>query len=253
MRVLSANLSGLNAAVKSGFFELQKVALADVLCLQETRCQDAGRIGEALGYNSIAATRGTDPRTGKAAHGGVAIFSRLPISASPSLTHDALALRGQFVAGTICGVVIASVYVTLDARPEQFAAFEYLFALVSQREAPALVCGDMKTFRDDRDAWSFSDALERGSDGCDRGAMSWFADVFRAGWIDAIEIDWPTRPLYTWWQRPDLFERGSGTRVDYILASRTAHERVARGSAEVITDHLRGGHAQIALTVENAV
>ena len=252
MRVLSANVSGLNAAVKSKFFELPKVASADVLCLQETRCPDAGAIGAALGYYVAAANRGIDPSTGRAAHGGVAIFSKLPITGDILPSNDALGHRGQFVAGTTGGVHLASAYVTLDARPEQFAAFEDLFACVGQSTLPALICGDMNTFRDARDAWSFNDALSRRSAGCDRGAMTWFADVFRAGWIDAIEMDWPTRPLYTWWQRPDLFERGSGTRVDYILASRAADRRTVRGSAEVIMDNLRGGHAQLAISLDAA-
>lgn len=49
-----------------------------------------------------------------------------------------------------------------------------------------------------------------------------------------------------------LFERGSGTRVDYILASQAADLRIVRGSAEVITDNLRGGHAQIAISLDAA-
>jgi exonuclease III len=80
--------------------------------------------------------------------------------------------------------------------------------------------------------------------------MAWFHGVFDAGWIDVIESDCATRPLYTWWQRPDLFERGRGTRVDYILATTSAHDRIGTGSAQVMTDQRRGGHAQIAIAID---
>ena len=246
MKLLNANINGLKSAVESGFFDLRHVADADVLCLQETSCEDAASYGRALGYNVVAADR-IKPEVGRAPVGGVAIFSRLPIAETGLLGAEALAARGQFVSGTIDGFNIASIYVTLDARPEQFTALSDLFAKLSADDLPALACGDMNTFRDQRDAWSFADAIKYRKVGCDRGAMAWFAAVFEADWIDAIESDCSAQPLYTWWHSQALFDRGDGTRVDYILASKSAHARVVPKSSAVTTGNRRGGHAQISL------
>ena len=155
---------------------------------------------------------------------------------------------------TIAGVNVASIYVTLDARPEQFAAFTDLFKELAKAGSPALICGDMNTSRDKCDSWSFVESMKKRGYGCDPTAMGWFQDVFVCGWFDSIELDWPGRPLYTWWAGSALFDRGDGTRLDYILASESAQAKVVLGSSGVMTKNRFGGHAQICLTLnqENA-
>ncbi|MDB5040057.1 MAG: exoA [Candidatus Eremiobacteraeota bacterium] len=235
--------------MKRGFFDLRHVVSADVVCLQETRCDDAASIGCALGFEAVAADRRRD-ESGKLAHGGVAIFSRHPIRMQNMHTEEALRTRGQFVCCTITGVNVASVYVSQDAQPKQFPALNYLFSKLRADGAAAVVCGDMNTFRDARDSWSFANSLRIRGVGCDSGAMAWSNGLLLGDWVDAIEADYPKRPLYTWWQRPDLFDRGDGTRLDYILVSKTAHGRVIPQSAAVMTDERFGGHAQVMLTLK---
>ena len=108
----------------------------------------------------------------------------------------------------------------------------------------------MNTFRDERDSWSFATAFEKRAYGCDETAMAWFAGVFKDGWIDAVERDWTPRPLYTWWARSALFDRGDGTRLDYILASESAFAGLVPGSSRVMMDRRFGGHAQLALSLK---
>jgi exodeoxyribonuclease-3 len=247
MNIVSANVNGLRSALQNGFFALNHVQNADVLCLQQTRCDDAVMIGGELDYYVVAADR--VPGGDGATHGGVAILSRRPLEAFASPAADALRERGQFVAARIDGVNVASAYVSLDARPEQFAALTQHFAELRADGAAALVCGDMNTFRDERDAWNFAATMEKRGYGCDETAMVWFAGVFEDGWIDAIERDWAARPLYTWWARSALFDRGDGTRLDYILTSEAASARLVPGSSRVMMDHRFGGHAQLALSL----
>ena len=240
--VVSANVNGLTSALQNGFFGLPHIKAADVLCLQETRSDDAVTIGRELGFEAIAANT--------AGHGGVAIFATSPIVVNNEhLTHYGPEQSGQFVSGSVAGVNFGSMSVTRSAEPDQFRAFSELFERLNAGGASTLLCGDMNTFRDGRDAWNFEGAMEKGGIGCDPVAMAWFAGVFANGWIDAVEAGYPQRPLYTWWQRNDLFRRGDGTRRDYILASPPANARVAEGSAAVMTEHRFGGHAQIMLTL----
>jgi exodeoxyribonuclease-3 len=250
MNIVSANVNGLRSALQNGFFALNHVQNADVLCLQETRCDDAAMIGGELDYHVVAADRVAHGDGDAAPHGGVAIFSRQPLETFGSPVADALRDRGQYVAARIDGVHIASAFVSLDARPEQFAAFTEHFRELRADDAAALVCGDMNTFRDERDSWSFANAFEKRAYGCDEHAMAWFSSVFEAGWIDAVERDWVPRPLYTWWARSALFDRGDGTRLDYILASERAFARMVPESSRVMMEHRFGGHAQLALSLK---
>lgn len=248
MTIVSANVNGLESAAKHGFFELPHVAAADVLCLQETRFTDAPAIARNHGYHAVAAYSSNDRSTGQAMRGGVAIFSKLPLE-KLDLQHDALREHGQFVAATAGDVRFASAYVTLDAEPEQFPAFTEVFDGLRAGDAPALVCGEMNTYRDPRDAWNFETALEKAGSGCSPAATEWFAALFGSGWIDAIEASASQRPLYTWWQRNELYKRGDGTRLNYMLASSAANARVERDTARIASERRFGGHGQSALSL----
>jgi exodeoxyribonuclease-3 len=249
MNIVSANVNGLRSALQNGFFALNHVQNADVLCLQQTRCDDAVMIGGELDYHVVVGDRVANG-DGEPGHGGVAIFSRQPLEPFGSPADAALRDRGQFVAARIDGVNIASAYVSPDARTDQFTAFAGHFTELRADGAAALVCGDMNTFRNERDAWNFETTFEKRGYGCDENAMAWFTGVFEDGWIDAIERDWTPRPLYTWWARSALFDRGDGTRLDYVLASEAVFARVVPGSSRVLMDQRFGGHAQLALSLD---
>lgn len=253
MIVVSANVSGLKGAIERGFFDLPHIRTADVLCLQETRCDSAEAIGESLGYHAVALDRGRDEQTGNALHGGVAIYSTLSLANPIRGGHDCLKPRGQFVGCTVAGTRIASMYVTLDASGEQFEAMDSLLHDILSSEGPALICGDMNTFRDERDSWSFADSMRKGGYGCNRVAMEWFKNVFASGWIDALEAQNPMRPLYTWWSKNDLYDCKKGTRVDYILASPQASKQAVSESGRVHAETRFGGHAQISIALEGGI
>ena len=189
--IVSANIDGVESAYKKGFFQQSWIEQADVVCLQETRSDRTMDIGERLGFHVAA----SDRETGH--HGGVAIFSREPISNVLKGT-DGIRSRGQFTSGTINGVRVASVYVTLDYRDEQYSAFQPLFNEMWQA-GNAIVCGDFNTFRDQRDSWRFVEAYKRQEPGCDAAAMRWFNDLFSTGWIDAVEVGVSARPVYMAW------------------------------------------------------
>ncbi len=249
MRILSANVNGLHGAVTNGFFTMPHVLEADVICLQGTRCDDAAAVGTELGYHALAVDRTSHDENGKADRGGVAIFAKQPLRELDLAAQDALASNGQFISCRLGDLAIASVYVTMDAQPEQFPALAARFAALAAEAGGAVIGGDMNTFRNGDDAWNFAESASKNGYGCDPTAMAWFAQTFNAGWIDAIGLDYKPRPLYTWWSRNELYHRGDGTRLDYILLSAGLATRLTSGSAQVSSQKRFGGHAQIAVTI----
>jgi exonuclease III len=130
----------------------------------------------------------------------------------------------------------------------------YLIKSGSQRiraSASALSDGDMNTFRDSRDSWSFANSFGRRDVGCDERAMDWFSGVFARGWNDSLETHCPSRPLYTWWANDRLYSEGRGTRVDYILALPALLQHIRPQSGAVYSETRRGGHAQIAISLDS--
>ena len=192
MHIVSANVSGLRAAIKDGLFSWPHIA-GDILCLQETAADGVEAIGQKLGFYTAAADtiRETNQRK---AHGGVAILSRKPVtSVTPSVGH--LATRGQFVACSIGSLRIASVYVTLDAHPQQFRELSEHFATILKESPYALIAGDFNVFRGHQDSWRFHDAVSRNEVGTDAGARTWLDAIFSQGWVDVMRIHSKKRPF----------------------------------------------------------
>jgi exodeoxyribonuclease III len=247
LHIVSANISGIRAAEKAGFFDWPHIAAADVLCLQETCADGVEAIGEKLGF-LVAATdpiRETDERK---PHGGVAIFSRKPLS---NIVHGsgALARRGQFVACSIGSLRVASVYVTLDANAHQFNALNECFAEMLANSPHALIAGDFNIFRNHQDSWRFHEAVSRSEAGTDPTARAWLDGLLTQNWVDAMRIHHKKRPFYTWWCNEAYFKQNRGTRLDYVFLSPRLAEKVDPVSVAVYDEQRRGHHAQLALSL----
>lgn len=244
---MTANIDGLESAVKKGFFEIPYVVAADVLCIQETKCPSVEDIIKrfSLDYHVIASNRGLKP-DGKPYHGGVAILSRFPITNGITSESTVLEPRGQFVAGTICSISVASIYVTLNNTLTERTTLSKLFDAVSQQSENALLCGDFNTFRKPQDSHRWHIAKNAYEYGTDYYAVEWMNSLIKDGrWVDAIGSDCKTRPLYTWWSTQALFIENRGTRLDHQLVSPPLLQRLVPGSVTIHKDFRRGKHAQV--------
>lgn len=48
MRIITVNVNGIRSAARKGFFDWLRTTDADIVCLQETKCQEHQRSGEIL-------------------------------------------------------------------------------------------------------------------------------------------------------------------------------------------------------------
>jgi exodeoxyribonuclease-3 len=247
MRIISANISGINAAKKAGFFTWPHIAAADILCLQETQADDVEEMGRYLGYHAVAADRGLGNDSRKA-HGGVAIFSRSPLA---DIVRSGVAhvKRGQFVSCSIGSLRLASIYVTLDANRDQFAAFSKCFSNLLASSPTVMIAGDFNTFRGQQDSWRFHDAMSRQEVGTDDHARNWLEGLFKEGWVDVTRLHLKRRPFHTWWHSEGNFLKNQGTRLDYIFASPALAPSAIPESATIYPEQRRGGHAQLAISI----
>jgi exonuclease III len=186
---------------------------------------------------------------GKMSHGGVAIFSRAAL-ANVRRGGPAHLDRGQFIACSVGSFVVASVYVTLDASRSQFDAFTECFSDLLSSSQGVIVAGDFNTFRGPQDSWRFHEAVSRQEVGTDHFAREWLEGLFTSGWIDAVKYHHKVRPFHTWWHSEGHFGRKQGTRLDYIFVSPTLTSSVLPDSVAIYSEQRRGGHAQLALSIE---
>lgn len=241
LRVITANVNGIRAAVRRGGLDWLQAAKADVICLQEVRATHE-QLHEALAGSAFASwsiAHVPAPELGRA---GVAILSRKPISAerggdgTPRM-HGDLAGSGRWLEAdidTALGkVTVVSTYVHAgevgtkrqDEKMVFLDAMTARLAQLKQRGRLALVCGDIniahrevdiKNWKGNRDKAGFlpeERAYLDGWFGVPGGKAGPWSDLGRA-------LGGPGPGPYTWWSwRGRGFDTDGGWRIDYQIAT----------------------------------
>jgi exodeoxyribonuclease-3 len=214
----------------------------DVLCLQETKVEDAGFPIEALrkaGYEVAI--------FGQRTYNGVAIASTAPLTdVSCGLGDDPADDEARLIAATTHGMRVVCVYVpngqdlASDRYPYKLAWFQRLRAYLDRTtsaDQPVALCGDMNVTPDDRDVWSpdrWQDQIH-----CSPPERAALADVAAFGLTDAFRHHHGDDKLYSWWDyRGVAFFKDQGLRIDLIYLSAPL---LARCTACVIDRSARKG------------
>ena len=214
----------------------------DVLCLQETKVEDA--LFPAAQLADIAPHMAV---FGQKSYNGVAILSRHPLSGvEKGFSATGYAARGQarLVRAQVLGVTVASVYVPNGEAlgSEKFAFKEEFYhqlgaemqAVIAQNPKVALL-GDFNIAADERDvanpARAVKDVLFTPAE------QGWLRALqTETGLTDALRLHNAEAGQYTWWDyRTYGRNPQSGMRIDYAFASRALAPQVhsvAHGGAE---------------------
>jgi exodeoxyribonuclease III len=192
----------------------------DVLCLQETKVEDAGFPTDTLrqaGYEVAV--------FGQRSYNGVAIASTAPLTdVSRGLGDDPADDEARLIAATTHGMRVVCVYVpngqdlASDRYPYKLAWFQRLRAYLDRTtspDQPVALCGDMNVTPDDRDVWS----PERWQNQihCSPPERAALAGVAAFGLTDAFRHHHGDDKLYSWWDyRGVAFFKDQGLRIDLI-------------------------------------
>jgi exodeoxyribonuclease III len=209
----------------------------DVLCLQETKVEDAGFPNaaiEKLGYQIAM--------FGQRSYNGVAILSTQPLADVTREFGDGKDDGdARVIAATTHGVRVVCLYVpngqelTSDKYPYKLAWLGRLRAYldrVAKPDQPLIVCGDMNVTPDDRDVW----APEKWKDQihCSAPERAALVEVCGFGLVDLFRAKYPDARTWSWWDyRGVSFFKDQGLRIDVIygtqpIAARTTDVRIDR-------------------------
>ena len=232
LSVVTANVNGVRAAERRGGLAWLADSGADVLCLQEVRAtpEQLASVVAAAGLDAYSV--GHADSTVRAGHAGVAVLSRLPVSAVRTSFAELpvrIAEQGRWVevdVETSFGpVTVVSSYVhTGEAgTPRQDEKYAFLNAisarLASLRSSAAVLTGDLNVAHRPEDLKNWKG--NRGKAGFLEEERAYFDRWFSTGWVDlgrAFGGDGPGP--YTWWSwRGKAFDNDAGWRIDYLLAS----------------------------------
>jgi exodeoxyribonuclease-3 len=197
----------------------------DVICLQETKCQD-GEFPEKA-FNEMG-LKHLVLNGQKGGHHGVAIASRLPLERidAPDLCREG---HSRVIAAKVAGIEIHNIYLPAGGdepdpvKNDKFAhKLDFLEKLgpayKKQSKTPRVLVGDLNVAPHENDVWSHKQLLKIVSHTPeeterleDSRNMAKFADIARL----AVPED---QKLYTWWsyRAKDWAASNRGRRLDHI-------------------------------------
>ncbi len=221
----------------------------DVLCLQETKLEDARFPAQELagaGYVSHF--------TGQKTYNGVALLVREGLAVDdvrfgiPGYADE----QKRVVAATVAGIRVIGVYVPngqavgSDKYAYKLAWLEALAQMLRDdlaRHPDLAVGGDFNVAPDDRDV--HDPAAWEGQVLCSPAERAAFAALLAAGLVDSFRLFEQAPATFSWWDyRMLAFPKNRGLRIDHILlspslASRCVASRIDRNArkGEKPSDH----------------
>ncbi len=194
----------------------------EVVCLQETKCEDAGFPAaaiEAAGYRWV--------HDGQKTYNGVAILSREePAEVARGIPGFA-DLQKRVIAADIGGLRVVSVYCPngqsvgsekYDYKLRWFSALASWLRGELAGERKVAVLGDYNVAPEDRDVHD-PDAW-RGQVLCSDAERQALAALIALGFSDAFRLFEQPEKSFSWWDyRMAAFRRNMGLRIDHILLS----------------------------------
>jgi exodeoxyribonuclease-3 len=230
VKIASWNVNSIKARLPHllGFLE---DAQPDVVCLQETKCLTADfpmLEVKGLGYHVEA--------IGQRAYNGVALLSKLPPSEVVcGLPGNAEDEQQRYIEASFGEVRVASVYLP-NGNPVGTDKFTYKLAWMARlvdhtrdllrREIPFVLAGDYNICPTDDDVYDpvafRDDAL------CRLEARARFRALLYLGLTDAYRVFNREPHRYTFWDyQAGRWHRDEGLRIDHLLLSPHAADRVA--------------------------
>ncbi len=194
----------------------------EVLCLQETKQQDADFPQaelQAAGYHSVF--------SGQKTYNGVAILSREPLDevqfGIPGFDDE----QKRVIAATIDGIRVVCVYVpngqSVDSDKYQYklkwleALRAWLFGELAKYPKLALL-GDYNIAPEDRDV--YDPVAWEGNVLVSEPERQQFRSLLQLGLRDSFRLFEQPGKSYSWWDyRMMAFRRNMGLRIDHILIS----------------------------------
>lgn len=230
MRVATYNVNSIRIRLDAILAWIAKYR-PDVLCIQETKCQDDAfplLILQSSGYSIHF--------RGMKSYNGVAILSR---SAPDSVIYgfndnQPNTDEARLMQISLNGISIVNTYVPngyklgspqYDYKLRWFGRLRNYFAKNLSPESPALWCGDMNIAPEPIDVHSPEKHLRHVC--FHEDARRAYKQVVEWGFTDVFRHMYPDKQQFTFWDylRPSSLEANKGWRIDHILTTRPMLEK----------------------------
>jgi exodeoxyribonuclease-3 len=266
LTVSTVNVNGIRAAARKGLLEWLSGTRADVVCLQECRALGTeipelpspwllqyAPCGGARGRNGVGILTRSDPEAVRVGFGSAEFDDSgryLEVDLPGPAGMPGLTLASLYLPNSTVGTP------KQDEKDRFLAQFAPYLAERAQKAAAedreVLVCGDWNIAHTEADIRNWRGNVR--NSGFLPHEREWIGSVFTSGYHDVVRrvhpgVDGP----YSWWSyRGRAFDRDTGWRIDYQVATSGLAERAVSAWVERAATHAQrwSDHAPVTVTFD---
>lgn len=234
MRVMTANVNGIRAAARKGFFDWLATQNADVICLQETKAQ----VWQLEAQHELFFPAGYHcyyHDAEKKGYSGVALYCRQePDEVIVGMGQDEFDSEGRYLEARFGKLSVASLYLPSGSAKDERQAvkyrcmdhFEGVLQALHDQGRDAIIGGDWNIAHTSADIRNWK-ANQKNS-GFLPEERAWFDKLFHDwGFVDAFRELPQAEHEYTWWSnRGRAWDNNVGWRLDYQILTPSLKSRV---------------------------
>ncbi len=249
MRIISANVNGIRAAEKKGFFNWLAKQRADVVCIQETKAQFE-QLDPAIFCPKPFHCYYFDAQ--KKGYSGVAIYSRYePDNVAKGLGWAHCDNEARYIQADFGKLSVASFYLPSGSSSEERHTNKLRFMdkmldelkQMKRKRRDYVICGDWNTVHKEIDIKNFKSNQK--NSGCTPEERAWMDKLIeQVGYVDAFRVVEQRAEQYTWWSnRGNARANNVGWRIDYQIITPGLTDKVRK--ARVYKDKWFSDHAPL--------
>ncbi|WP_353570185.1 exodeoxyribonuclease III [Candidatus Albibeggiatoa sp. nov. BB20] len=234
MRIITANVNGIRAAAKKGFFDWLAPQQADFVCIQETKAQIdqlSDQIFHPQGYHCFY----HDAQ--KKGYSGVAVYSRQqPQQVKHGIGWEELDCEGRYLEVQFKNISVVSLYMHSGSSGTERQDLKYQFMdkflpyLQARQQENLVICGDWNIAHKQIDLKNWRPNQK--NSGFLPEERAWMDQLLdETGYVDAFRQVNQEPHQYTWWSnRGQAWANNTGWRIDYQVITESLRETVQTAS-----------------------
>ncbi|MBT5286417.1 MAG: exodeoxyribonuclease III [Candidatus Thioglobus sp.] len=244
-RIITANVNGIRAAERKGFFDWMKTQNADVVCVQEIKAQE-DQLDDKFYPKGIHTYYKPAELKG---YSGTGLYCKDKPDRVIFSPWEDIDFEGRFIQADFRNLSVISIYIPSGSSKQERQDYKMNFMI--ERFMPYLkklqedgrqyiVCGDINIVHKEIDIKNF--ASNKNHSGCLPEERAWMEQLFtEAKFIDAFREVNQEKHQYTWWSnRGQAWANNTGWRIDYQILSanlKDTPQRVEIYKNERFSDH----------------
>ncbi len=253
MKIISFNVNGVRAITKKTFIDDVRLMNPDILCLQETKANDAQTEEALAAFDEYFIYTSSAVRPG---YSGTAVLTKSkPLNVTYGLGIEEHDQEGRTIVAEYDNFYLVNCYVPnsgselarLDYR-EQWDADLLNFLLTLEKTKPVIFCGDLNVAHKAIDLANPKSNYNK-SAGFTQREINGIENLLNAGLIDTFRHFYPEVVKYSWWSaRFNSRAKNVGWRIDYFLTSASLKDQLK--DAFILNEIMGSDHCPVGIELK---